>query len=171
MMDVMEAILNRRSIRSYEERSIEKEKLDRVLEAGRQSPSAGNKQPAKMIVVTDAEMRAKLAEAAGGQKFVGEAPVVLIGCGAIPDRQMACKQWVNPIDVAISMTTISLAAMGEGLGTCWIGAFDADKVKELLGIPDDISVIELMPLGYPASQPDPRDRKPMTEFAAWEKWS
>lgn len=170
-MDVMDAILKRRSIRDFEDKPIEKEKLERVLEAGRQAPSAGNAQPWKIVVVTDAKTRKKLVQAANGQAFVGEAPAVLVGCAAKTDKVMSCGQRAYPIDVAICMTTMSLAAMGEGLGTCWIGAFKEDAVKELLGIPDDVRVVELMPIGYPTSQPGARTRMPMDDFAVFEKWS
>ena len=170
-MDVMEAILARRSIRDYEDKPIEPEKLERVLEAGRQAPSAANAQPWKIVVVTDADTRQKLTQAANGQAFVGKAPAVIVGCAARTDKMMSCGQRAYPIDVAICMTTMSLAAMGEGLGTCWIGAFNEDAVKELLGIPDDVRVVELMPIGYPASQPGARDRMPMDEFAVRGTWS
>ena len=170
-MDVMEAILDRRSIREFQDKPIEKEKLERVLEAGRQAPSAGNGQPWRIVVVTDAGTRKKLIAAANGQAFVGQAPAVLVGCAAKTDKEMSCGQRAYPIDVAICMTTMSLAAMGEGLGTCWIGAFKEDEVKKVLGIPQEVRVVELMPIGYPTSQPDVRPRMPMAEFAVFEKWS
>jgi len=170
-MEVMDAILKRRSIRDFLEKPIEKEKLQGVLEAGRQAPSASNQQPWRIVVVTNPETRKKLAKAARDQEFVGKAPVVLVGCALKTDKVMACGQHAYPIDLAICMTTMSLAAVGEGLGTCWIGAFSEDHVKQILGIPKDVRVVELMPLGYPASQPDARPRKPMSEFAVMEKWS
>ena len=170
-MDVMEAILERRSVRDYQDKPVEKEKLERVLEAGRQAPSAGNTQPWRIIVVTDAEARKKLAAAACDQAFVGQAPVVLVGCAVLTDKVMACGQRAYPIDVAICMTTMSLAAVEEGLGTCWIGAFYEDQVKEILGIPEEVRVVELMSMGYPTSQPGARARKSMDEFAVMERWS
>jgi len=170
-MDVMEAILTRRSIRSYQDKPIEKEKLARVLETGRQAPSSANSQPWRILVVTDAATRKKLVAAANGQEFIGQAPAVIVGCAAKTDKVMPCGQQAYPIDVAICMTTMSLAATGEGLGTCWIGAFKEDAVKKVLGIPKEVRVVELMPIGYPTSQPDARPRMPMEEFAVFEKWS
>ena len=169
-MDVMEAILKRRSIRDYVDKPVEQKKLDRVLEAGRQAPSASNQQPWRVVVVTEAETRRKLARAAKDQKFVAEAPVVLVGCAVKTDKVMSCGQRSYPIDLAICMATMSLAAVGEGLGTCWVGAFDEAAVKKVLDIPDEVRVVELMPMGYPASQPDARPRKPMEEFAVMEQW-
>ena len=170
-MDVMKAILERRSIRDFQAKPIEKGKLERVLEAGRQAPSAGNGQPWRIVVVTEAATRKKLAQAANGQAFVGEAPAVIVGCAVKTDKVMSCGQRAYPIDVAICMTTMSLAAVGEGLGTCWIGAFKEDEVKKVLGIPAEVRVVELMPIGYPTSQPAARARVPMSDFAVFEKWA
>jgi len=170
-MDVRDAILKRRSIRSYLDKPVEKAKLNRVLEAGRQAPSASNQQSWRIVVVTDPETRRKLAHAARDQAFVAQAPVVLVGCAIKTDRVMTCGQHCYPIDLAICMTTMSLAAVSEGLGTCWVGAFFEDKVKEILGIPADVRVVELMPLGYPAESPAARPRKPMDEFAVTDKWA
>ena len=170
-MDVMEAILKRRSIRRYKDKPIEKAKLDRVLEAGRQAPSASNTQPWKIVVVTDPDTRRKLAHAARDQDFVAQASAVLVGCAEKTDKVMTCGQTAYPIDVAICLTTMSLAAVGEGLGTCWVGAFHEDQVKEILGIPAEVRVVELMPLGYPAEDPPARARKPMDEFMATDRWS
>lgn len=169
-MDVLHAIASRRSVRSYDSRPVEPENLERVLEAGRQAPSASNQQPWRIVVVTDPQTRQGLAHAARDQKFVGEAPVVLVGCAIKSDRVMTCGQHCYPIDLAICMTTMSLAAVSQGLATCWIGAFFEDKVKEVLGIPPEVRVVELMPLGYPAEHPAARERKPMSEFAVFEKW-
>jgi len=170
-MDVMDAILKRRSIRSYQDKPIEKAKLDRVLEAGRQAPSAANSQPWKIVLVTEATTRGELAKAANDQSFIGKPPAVIVGCAVKTDKVMSCGQTAYPIDVAICMTTMSLAAMGEGLGTCWIGAFDEAKVKKVLGIPEAVRVVELMPIGYPAEDPAPRARMPMTEFVVMEQWA
>jgi nitroreductase len=169
-MDVMEAILARRSIRKFVDKPVEKEKLARVLEAGRQAPSASNAQPWRIVAVTDPAKRKKLAKAAGEQDYVGQAPVVLVGCATKTDRVMTCGQHSYPIDLAICMTTMSLAAVGEGLGTCWIGAFDETQVKEILGIPPEVRVVGLMPLGYPAGQPAPRPRMPIGDFAVIDQW-
>ena len=170
-MDVVKAVADRRSIRAYQDKPIEKDKLKRILEAGRQAPSAGNRQPWKFVVVTDPATRKKLAVAAREQAFVAEAPAVIVGCAVQTDRVMLCGQSCYPIDVAIAMTTMSLAATAEGLGTCWIGALHEDQVKEILGIPEEVRVVELMPIGYPASNPEARPRKPIEEFVVFDGWS
>jgi len=131
-MDLMQAIRARRSIRAFLDRPVEEEKLLAVLEAGRLAPSARNMQDWRFIVVKDAATRQKLAKAARDQQFVGQAPVVIAACGT-SDLVMTCGQPAYAIDVAIALDHMTLAAASLGLGTCWIGAFYEDQVKEILG--------------------------------------
>jgi nitroreductase len=166
----MDAIRARRSIRSYQDRPVEDEKLEAVLEAGRLAPSARNLQEWRFVVVRDKTLREKLADAANGQKFVGEAPVVLVACAVTDGHRMSCGEQCYPIDVAIALDHITLKAVEEGMGTCWIGAFDPDKVRKLLSIPDDVRIVELMPLGYPASEPSSRPRHDLDQIVAYNKW-
>ena len=170
-MDVMEAIKKRRSIRGYKDSEVEEEKLNLVLEAGRLAPSANNRQEWKFIVVKDKNTREKLSLAAHNQKFVGEAPVVIAACAVTEtDHIMACGQLSYPIDLAIAVDHMTLKAVEEGLGTCWIGAFDEEEAKKILGIPDTIRVVALLPLGYPVSIPSPTPRKSKEEIILFEKW-
>ena len=134
-MNILEAIKKRKSVRNFLDKPIEEEKLKIVMEAARIAPSAKNRQEWRFIIVKDTEVRKKLAEAAKGQKFVGEAPVVIVAYALDDGYVMTCGQLSYPIDVAIALDHISLAAVEVGLGTCWIGAFYEDKVKEILGIP------------------------------------
>jgi nitroreductase len=168
-MDLMDAIRARRSIRNYLDRPVEEEKLLAVLEAGRLAPSAKNMQDWKFIVVRDAATRQKLAGAARDQLFVGQAPVVIAACGT-SDLVMTCGQPAYAIDVAIALDHMTLAAAALDLGTCWIGAFYEDRVKEILGVPQEIRVVALLPLGYPAERPAPRPRKSLDEVVTWEHW-
>jgi nitroreductase len=169
-MELMEAIKRRRSVRSYQDKAVEEEKLLRVLEAGRLAPSAKNMQDWRFIVVKDPGLRLKLAEAAKNPAFVGQAPVVIVACGT-SDYVMTCGQLTYPIDVSIAVDHMTLAAVEEGLGTCWIGAFYEDKVKEILEIPQSIRVVALLPLGYPAQPPSkPTPRKNLKEIVAYDKW-
>ncbi len=166
-MDVMQAIKGRRSIRSYSSREVEDDKLKMVLEAGRLAPSASNMQDLKFIIVKDESTRNGLVEATGGQNFVGTAPVVLVGCGTA-ERVMHCGQLTYPIDVSIAMSFMLLEAYELGLGTCWMGHFDENKVKKILAIPEQIRVVAMTPLGYPSEEPEPRPRKKLSEFASFE---
>jgi nitroreductase len=169
-MDVMEAIKQRRSIRKYRDRPVEDEKLKRILEAGRLAPSAANRQEWRYIIVRDKETRQNLMKAAKGQPFVGEAPIVIAACAETDNHVMTCGQLCYPIDLAISIDHMTLKAVDEGLGTCWIGAFYEDEVKKILGVPDDVRVVELLTLGYPADIPPPRPRLTVSEIVHYEKW-
>ncbi len=168
-MDVFEAISKRYSCRAYEDRSIEQTKLARVLEAARFAPSAKNFQDWRFVVVTDADTKTKLAEAACGQHFVAGAGAVVVACSN-NDHVMTCGQAIGPIDVAIALEHIALQAVAEGLATCWIGAFQTNKVRDILGIPADIAVIELMTIGYPADRQRSPRREPIEKIACYEKW-
>ncbi|HUS91844.1 MAG TPA: nitroreductase family protein [Phycisphaerae bacterium] len=166
-MDLYEAIRERRSVRAYQERPVEDEKLRRVLEAGRLSPSARNRQERKFVVVRDARRRAAVAEAAG-QPWLAQAPVILAVVGTTPEAVMHCGVPTDPVDCAIAMDHMTLAAVAEGLGTCWIGHFDQDACRRALGVPDGAKIIELLPMGYPAEQPPARPRKPIEEIVCPE---
>ncbi|MCX9013616.1 MAG: nitroreductase family protein [Candidatus Methanoperedens sp.] len=170
-MEVIEAIQKRRSVRAYEPREVEEDKLLRVLEAGRLSPSASNRQERRFVVVKDAQTRKLLSVAAKNQKFIAEAPVVIAACAAVDtDYVMMCGQLAYPIDTAIAVDHMTLQAVGEGLGTCWIGAFDEDRVKKILCIPEGVRVVSLLALGYPADVSRPKSRKSLDEIVMWEKW-
>ena len=170
-MGVMAAIKMRRSIRHYKDKPVEKEKLDRVLEAGRLAPSAGNLQEWKFVVMSDKSMREKLAKTSNAERFIREAPVTIIACATITDHVMECGQLAYPIDVAIAVDHITLKAVEEGLGTCWIGGFDEGEVKKILGIPENIRIVTLLTIGYPKYVPGPRKRKSKEEIVVYEKWT
>ena len=169
-MDIIDVIHQRRSIRAYDDRPVEREKIERLLEAARLAPSASNRQEWRFVVVTDAEVRRKLGKAACDQEFVGRAPVVIAACAETDGHVMRCGQPCYPIDVAIAIDHMTLQAVAEGLGTCWIGAFNEDPVKELLGIPADIRVVQLLTVGYPAASPGPLRRLPLKTLVHREKW-
>ena len=170
-MTVQEAIRTRKSVREYTNAPVEKDKLLRVLEAARLAPSARNLQEWRIVVVTDADRRAALTEAAGGQSFVGRAPVVLICCAETDHGRMHCGLKSYPIDLAIAIDHMTLAAVEEGLGTCWIGKFDPSAVKTICGIPEEIEVVQLLPLGYPADPaPISKKRREQEEIVRYETW-
>ena len=145
-MNVFEAIEKRRSIRSYESTPVPEEKLEKILEAARLAPSASNVQPRHFIVVTDKERRDALA-AGMFARFLKQAPVVIVACG---DEKKSPKWY--PIDVAIAVENMVLAATGEDLGTCWIGSFNENKVRDALRIPENLRVVVLLAVGYPSGK-------------------
>ena len=170
-MDVFEAIKTRKSVRAFQDKPVPEDALQQILEAARLAPSASNRQEWRFVVVRDAETRKQLIDVARGQQFVGEAPVVLACCAETDEHVMACGHLCYPIDVAIAIDHITLCATALGLGTCWIGAFDEAKARAVLGIPDDIRVVELLPLGYPR---DPsaveKKRLPLAQLVKYERW-
>ena len=164
MAETIDTIMKRRSVRKYQPKAIPDEHLNTILECGRQAPSAANRQPWHFVVIRDGEQRKKLAEACSGQHWMADAAVIIAGIG----KPGTSEKW-HPVDVAISMENMILAATALGYGTCWIGAFDQEKVKELLGVPDDMTVVALSPVGVPATAPDARPRMPMAEFASLDR--
>jgi nitroreductase len=170
-MEILETIQKRRSIRTYQDKIVEPEKLKRVLEAARLAPSASNRQEWRFVVVQDINIREQLMKAASNQKFVAQAPVVIAACADTDMHVMRCGQLCYTIDVAIAIDHMTLQAVEEGLGTCWVGAFDQTEVKRILNIPDRIQIVSLLTLGYPAIIPTPSRRKKLEEIVMHEKWS
>lgn len=170
-MDLYDAVRRRKSVRSFLPRPVEREKLDRVLDAARLAPSARNTQEWRFVVVEDGETRKRIAEAASSQQFVAEAPVVLACCAETDHRLMRCGHPSFAIDVAIAIDHLTLAATAEGLGTCWVGSFNADELRTILGIPPTVEVIELLPLGYPVDGNEkPKDRLGIEKIVYFERW-
>ena len=144
--------------------------LRRVLEAGRIAPSAGNRQDWKFVVVRDQETRHKLAIAARGQMFLEQAPVVIVGCAVEPTYVMMCGQPAGILDVSIAFSFMMLEATEQGLGTCWLGAFDEASVKKILDVPDTVRVVAMTPLGYRDETPAGRPRKGIDEICCNDKF-
>lgn len=170
-MDIYEAIKTRKSVRTYERREVPDDVLIRILDAARLAPSANNFQEWRFVVVRAAQTRRKIAQAACRQTFVGEAPVVLACCAKDNRHVMTCGQASYPIDAAIAIDHITLCAAAEGLGTCWIGAFYEDEVKQILGIPPNIRVVALLSLGYPRDPgPVRKARLSLERIVSYESW-
>jgi len=170
-MDTFEAIKSRRSIRSYQDKPVEEQKLLRILEAARLSPSAVNFQPWDFIVVKDPTTKQRLAQAYTRPWFA-KAPIIVVSC-ATPEKAWKRSDGEEfwKIDAAIAMHSLILAATAEGLGTCWIGAFDEKKVKEALGIPESVRVVAMTPLGYAAEQKGQiSDRRSLAEIIRYNQW-
>jgi nitroreductase len=158
-MSLLDLILTRRSVRHYKTDDIPEDVLKQILEAGRQAPSAANMQPFRFVIVTNREIEKQFSnELFNG--FVKDAPMVIVGCANV---KSLTGKWAV-VDGTIAMQNMVIAAWTLGVGSCWIGAFDEEKVKELLKIPDEWKVFALLTLGYPAEQPKPRSRKPLDEL-------
>ena len=170
-MEFSELISKRYSVRAYKSDPVEEHKLEQVLEAVRLAPTAANRQPFQMIVIHTAGREAELGRVYQREWFA-QAPLVLCVCG-LPDqgwvRGSDSKNYTD-VDVAIVMDHLILAATDLGLGTCWIGAFNEQATREILGLPEEVEPIAFTPLGYPADQPKPKKRKPLEELVRFERW-
>jgi len=155
MNETLETMWKRRSVRKYKPDPIPEEHLNLILEAARRAPTGANRQNWCMVVVRDPDVRRRTAEACNGQMWVADAPVVLC---------LVTLPGEGQVNGAIVLDHAILAATSLGYGTCWVGAYDADKVKAVLGIPEDHGIVCLTPVGLPVEQPDPRPRKPPAEL-------
>jgi len=173
-MDVYEAIRTRRSVRAYRPDPIPSDVLDRVLDAARIAPSGSNRQPTRLIAVTDEKTRQDLVSMCHNQSFVATAPVIIIACAR--DINYSRGEWMGRysaiVDTTIAVDHLTLAARAERLGTCWIGSFSNAALKEYFRLPNDVDVVALTPLGYPEGDPftEPQGRIPLEEFAYRERW-
>ena len=167
-MELMEIIRTRRSVRDYKDTPVPEDKLLKVLEAARLAPSGGNSQLWKFIVVKDARRRQQLAKAASGQTFVAKAPVVIAAVALMPERIQQCEVPAYAVDLAIAIDHMTLAAVDEGLGTCWIGAFSQAEARDVLKVPAKYKIVALLPLGFPAQPEGPKTRKSLNEIVCSE---
>lgn len=184
-MDFFETVSTRRSVRKFQERPVEPEKLKAVLEAARLAPSWANRQCWRFVVVRDAEVRAKISEFSyidsyfaplgykvnPAQKGLAEAPVVIVACADPEKSGTLGEQQYYLTDLGIAAQNLMLAAHDQGLGTVFVGVFDEEKIRELLAIPAKIRIIGLFPLGYPADEKKTGPaRKGLADIAYAGKW-
>lgn len=157
-MDLFETVEKRRSIRKFKPNPIPDRDLKKILEAGRLAPSGGNRQPWSFIVVRKPETKKKLAAVANLQRFIADADTVLIALGDPAMSKSLYKQ-----DPMIAIEHMVLASTALGYGTCWIGAFNENDVKEIAKVPENMTVIALLPIGVPDETPPPKPRRAFKE--------
>jgi nitroreductase len=155
MNETLETMWKRRSIRKYRPDPVLEEHLRLILEAARRAPTASNRQNWRMVVVRDPDVRRRVAQACNGQTWMADAPVALC---------LVTLPGESKVNGTIVLDHAILAATSLGYGTCWIGAYDAEKVRAVLGIPKDHGIVCLTPVGVPAEQPGARPRKPPAEL-------
>jgi nitroreductase len=172
-MSFIDIAMKRHSVREYKDIPVENEKILQILEAARIAPSAVNYQPWHFIVITDENEKAKVTSAYPRDWFK-KAPAIIVVCG---DHSRSWKRKDGKdhcdIDAAIAMDHMTLAAVDIGLGACWVCAFDAEQCHRVMGLPGNIEVIALMPLGYPANEhfvPD-KKRKSLDEVVSWQRYN
>ncbi|MFQ6053761.1 MAG: nitroreductase family protein [Candidatus Bathyarchaeia archaeon] len=173
-MRIPDVIRDRRSVRAFSGGDLSDDDVETLVEAACLAPSAGNRQPWEFVVVRKPENKGRLAEAAYGQSFVAEAPVVFVVC-ADPGRsasrygrrgvELYCLQ-----DTAAAVENLLLTAVANGLGGCWVGAFDESRVKEIIGAPGGVRPVAIVPVGHPHRTPPPRPRRSPSEVIHRERF-
>ena len=169
-MEFFDLIKKRYSVRAYQSKPVEDEKLQKILDAANLAPTAANRQPFKIIVIQTKGKQAELKQIYHRDWF-SQAPLV-IGICAIKSEawsRMDGKNYAD-VDATIAMDHLILAAADLGLGTCWIAAFDPAAAREILGLPDDVEPVAFTPLGYPADNLRAKKRKSLAEIVRYEKW-
>ena len=162
-MNFEEVLLKRRSIRRYKDEPIPREKILKILEAGRIAPSASNKQPWHFIVVEKKETIKQLAKS----EWAAKAPLMIVG---VADQE-ASPNWCSN-DLGIAFEHIALAATNLGLGACWMGQTGREElIRKLLDIPDKLRPVAVMPIGVPDETPPPKERKSLDDIVSWEKFA
>jgi len=172
-VDVFEAIKNRRSVRAFTDARVSKAEVDKLIDAARWAPSAGNIQPWEFIVVRDPKIKRGLCEAAGNQDFIEEAPVVIVVCAnELRSSQGYGSRGVNLYclqDTAAAIQNMLLAAGAMGLATCWVGAFREEEAKKVLNIPIRVRPVAIIPVGHPVHKPmEGSRRRPLSEIVHHE---
>lgn len=172
MTTFLELARARRSIRAYQSTPVEEEKLNAVLEAGRLAPSACNLQPWGFVVVRDPAERGRLKAVYDKAWFYEQAPVVVAVCCETGAAWVRKKDGKNhgEVDCAIAVDHMTLCAQDLGLGTCWICAFDPVAARELLGLPQGVEPVAFFPLGYPAEEGRPKQRKDLAQVVHYGTW-
>jgi len=165
-MSTVDLILSRRSIRRYENKDIPEEILQQILETGRQAPSAVNRQPIRFVIVNDHDVLNNLCNNLI-TRFVKYAPLAIVGCANT--KSLLTGKWAV-VDATIAMENMVISAWSLGIGSCWIGACNEKKVKELLKIPDEWKVVALLTFGYPAEKPKERKKKSFEEMFSFNSF-
>jgi nitroreductase len=170
-MDFSELVTARYSVREYRPKDVEEDKLNKVLEAARMSPTAANRQPFQLIVITTSGREDELGEIYPAEWFA-KAPIVIAVCAVLSEGWVRKTDKVNYaiVDAAIVMDHITLAAANEGLGSCWIGAFDPRAAREVLGLPEGVEPVAFTPIGYAADSPREKLRRPLEKLVRYERW-
>ena len=173
-MEFYNVIRTRRSIRSYQDRDIPDEVLERILDAARIAPSGNNQQPWSFVVVKNQEKRKQIAKACYDQGFIAKAPMVIVCCAKqYSNSHELWKDDCYLADTVIAIDHLVLAARNESIGSCWIGAVHDKQVKKIIDAPDDVNVLIVVSLGYPISDSafsDTLSRKPISDICFLEEY-
>ncbi|WP_455142969.1 nitroreductase family protein [Candidatus Hodarchaeum mangrovi] len=173
-MDILALIKNRRSIRHFKNDEIPKEDVEKLLEAAQWAPSAGNRQPVEIIIVQSQKQKEKLVANALDQKFIQEAPLVLIVCADLKRSSARYGERGSTLyaiqDAAAATQNILLTATAMGYGSVWVGAFRESDVIETLELPSNVRPLAIIPIGKSDKTPSGPGRRPIEEFVHQEKY-
>jgi nitroreductase len=173
-MELSEAIKGRRSVRAFKPQDVPEEMVERLIDAARHAPSAGNIQPWEFVIARKLETKQKLSRAAFNQAFVEEAPVVIVVCADEIRSSMGYGSRGETLyclqDTAAATQNILLTAYSLGLGTCWVGAFNENEAKKALKAPEGIRPVAMIPVGYPNKSPSQRGRRPVKQIVHHEEF-
>lgn len=169
-MGLLPEIKSRVSVRSFTNKPVSEAQLDRIIEAGRLAPSAKNRQSWRFVVIEDRDVRSRIREAAFGQEFVGQAPVIIALCTTNIEYKMPNGQLSYPIDLSMATSFMMLQAVHEGLGTCVVTTFREEEIKSLLTVPYSMRVVMLLTIGHPSGTSEPTDRLPVERIASHNHW-
>ncbi len=171
-MDVLEAIKERRSIRAFTDGKVSEKDVERLIDAARWAPSAGNTQPLELVVIKDKEMKRKLSEAALNQTFIQKAPVVIVVCADLNRSSRGYgsrgERLYSLQDTAAATENILLAAQELGLATCWVGAFRDKEVAKAVKAPKNMKPVAIVPVGHPAERPLAPPKRSVNEIVHYE---
>ena len=165
-MSIVELLLSRRSIRKFRKDQIPQDELQKILEAGRHSPSASNMQPWRFVVLTDPKIKEQLSHRQWSG-FIKDTAVTIVGC-AYEGSEYA-RKW-SRVDTSIALENMVIAAWGFGIGSCWVGDFDEDEVRSILNVPNDWKILALISFGYPDETPEAPPKKPLSEIVSYNKF-
>ncbi len=173
-MDALECITTRRSIRKFQDKKVDKEKLLKILDAGRLAPNAGNLQDWRFILVLEEDQIKKVADVCLEQIWIETAPLLIIVCGDTTKGEAHYGERGKKVytlqNATAATENILLAVHAQGLGGCWIGAFVEEKLRELLSIPENAIISGIIAIGYPDETPDPQKKLEIENVTYFHKW-
>jgi nitroreductase len=173
-LELREAIYDRYSVREYTDEIVVREKILKVLKDANQAPSAGNLQARDFIVISDEGKKGEIARAALGQDFLATAPIVIVVCATLTRSGAKYgrrgEDLYSILDAALAAQNLMLSCTEEGLGSCYVGAFNEGTLRKILGMPETVLPVGIIPIGYPDEDPYITKRLPIEKIIHWEKW-
>lgn len=167
-MEISKAIKERRSVRKFESDPVMEKDLTKILDAGRWAPSSGNTQPLELVVIRDQEKKNSVSEAAFGQRFIAEAPIVIVVCANVSRTERRYGRRGSELyviqDTAAAAQNIHLMAYALGYATCWVGAFNDEKLAKVIKAPAGIRPLVIIPLGKPPGRPKAPQRRELEDL-------